>query len=115
MMLSEKEKEFINYWEKEREKQSSVRARLIAGLPMAVLFCAPILLFITAVYLFLPEWYTKVSSNIGGSMWAIVMALVICVLFISYFRMQFKWESNEQYYRELKNKEGRADSITNTN
>ena len=103
-MLSAKEKEFMAYWEKERARHNSVPARLIAGLPMAILFCIPILLLITAVYLFLPEWYTRVSNSMAGAMTTIVIALIICILFFSYFRMQYKWEMNEQLYKELKQK-----------
>jgi uncharacterized BrkB/YihY/UPF0761 family membrane protein len=103
-MLSAKDKEFIAYWEKERERHNSVPARLIAGLPMAILFCIPILLLITAVYLFLPEWYTRVSNSMAGAMTTIIIALIICILFFSYFRMQYKWEMNEQLYQELKQK-----------
>jgi len=106
-MLSEKDKDFIIYWEKEKERRSTFSAKLIDGLPMAALFCVPILLFITAVYLFFPEWYTKISSRLPGSIATIVIAVIICMLFFSYFRMQFKWESNEQLYRELKQKAAR--------
>lgn len=107
-MLSEKDKDFIIYWEKEKERRSTFSAKLIDGLPMAALFCVPILLFITAVYLFFPEWYTKISSRLPGSIVTIVIAVIICMLFFSYFRMQFKWESNEQLYRELKQKADRS-------
>ena len=107
-MLSEKDKDFIIYWEKEKERRSTFSAKLIDGLPMAALFCVPILLFITAVYLFFPEWYTKISSRLPGSIATIVIAVIICMLFFSYFRMQFKWESNEQLYRELKQKADRS-------
>ena len=106
-MLSEKDKDFIIYWEKEKERRSTFSAKLIDGLPMAALFCVPILLFITAVYLFFPEGYTKISSRLPGSIVTIVIAVIICMLFFSYFRMQFKWESNEQLYRELKQKAAR--------
>jgi len=114
-MLSEKDKEFMRYWEKERERNNSIGARVLNGLPMAVLFCVPILLFITVVYLFLPEWYTLVSNTLAGSMTTIVIAIIIVVLFFSYFRMQFKWEMNEQLYRELKHKAGKTDTITESN
>jgi ABC-type phosphate transport system permease subunit len=113
-MLSEKDKDFISYWEKEREKQNSFTAKLVGGLPMAILFCSPVLLFITAVYLFFPEWYTRISNNIAGSMPTIVIALIICTLFFSYFRMQYKWEMNEQYYRELKHKENKTDKFADS-
>ena len=114
MMLSEKDKKFITHWEKERERQKTIPAKLMAGLPMAILFCVPVLLFITAVYLFLPEWYTRVSNSLAGSMVTIVIALIICMLFFSYFRMQYKWEMNEQLFRELKHKENKTNSITNS-
>jgi uncharacterized RDD family membrane protein YckC len=103
-MLSEKDKDFIIYWEKEKERRKTFSARLIDGLPVAALFCVPVLLLITAVYLFFPEWYTRISNSIGGSMTTIVIALIISMLFFSYFRMQYKWEMNEQLYRELKQK-----------
>ncbi|MBK8520026.1 MAG: hypothetical protein IPL54_03820 [Chitinophagaceae bacterium] len=107
-MLSEKDKEFIIYWEKEKERRSTFSAKLIQGLPMAALFSVPILLFITAIYLFFPEWYTKISSRLPGSITTIVIAVIICILFFSYFRMQYKWEMNEQLYRELKQKAART-------
>jgi len=100
------------YWEKERERHNSIPARIMAGLPMAILFCIPILLFITAIYLFLPEWYTKVSNSMPGAVTTIVIAVIICTVFYAYFRMQYKWENNEQLYRELKQKENRPDHIT---
>ncbi len=79
---------------------------------MAVLFSAPILLFITAVYLYFPEWYTKVSDKLPGSMITIVIAVLCCVLFYSYFRMHFKWEMNEQLYQELKMKAEKQEKVT---
>ena len=111
MMLSEKDKEFIIYWEKERERQNSISAKIISGLPMAILFCVPILLFITVIYLFLPEWYTKVSNKLPGAVLTIIIALIIMVFFFAYFRMQFKWESNEQYYLELKHKQNKGEDL----
>jgi MFS superfamily sulfate permease-like transporter len=106
-MLSEKEKDFIIYWEKEKDRRNTFSAKLTEGLPMAALFCVPILLFIAAVYLFFPEWYTKVSSRLPGSIVTIVIAVIICMFFFSYFRMQYKWESNEQLYLELKQKQSK--------
>lgn len=96
------------YWEREKESRNSFSAKLTGGIPMAALFSVPILLFITAVYLFFPEWYTKISSRLPGSIFIIVLAVMICILFFSYFRMQYKWEMNEQLYRELKNKENKS-------
>ncbi len=96
------------YWEREKESRNTFSAKLTGGIPMAALFSVPILLFITAVYLFFPEWYTKISSRLPGSIFIIVLAVMFCILFFSYFRMQYKWEMNEQLYRELKNKENKS-------
>ncbi|MFM6924032.1 MAG: hypothetical protein ACKOU7_00890 [Ferruginibacter sp.] len=106
-MLSEKDKEFILYWEQVREARKSFSVKLTSGLPVAALFSVPILLFIAVIYLFLPEWYTKVSARMPGSVATIVVAVIICMFFFSYFRMQYKWEMNEQLYQELKSKENK--------
>ncbi len=113
-MLSDKDKQFVVYWEREREKQNSVWGKLINGLPMAVLFSLPIILFIFAVYIFFPDWYTKISDTTPGSFITIVIAVFLCILFFSYFRMHYKWEMNEQLYRELKTKENKKDKFTET-
>ena len=72
---------------------------------MAFIFSLPILLFVLVVYLFFPEWYTKVSQTSQGTFITIVIAVFICILFFSYFRMHYKWELNEQLYEEIKSKE----------
>ena len=104
-MLSEKDKQFMQYWESERVRQNTVVSKILGGLPMAMIFCLPILLFIFVVYLFFPEWYTKISQTSKGTFITIVVAVFICIIFFSYFRMHYKWEMNEQLYDELKSKE----------
>ena len=103
-MLSEKDKKFLLRWEREREGQNTVISKLMNGLPMAMLFGLPIILLVFVVYIFFPEWYTKVSKISPGTFITIVIAVVLCILFFSYFRMHFKWEMNEQLYQELKKK-----------
>ena len=107
-MLSEKDKEFLIYWEKVRDTRKKFAVKLTSGLPMAALFSVPILIFIAAIYFFLPEWYIKVSARMSGSLSTIVVAVIICMFFFSYFRMQYKWEMNEQLYQELKSKAAKA-------
>jgi hypothetical protein len=41
----------------------------------------------------------------AGDLVAAFIAVVIVILFFSYFRKHYKWEMNEQLYKELKSKE----------
>ncbi len=107
-MLSTEEKNFLKYWEENREPHSSFISKLTRGLPMAMVFGLPILLLIVGVYFLSPEWYTKVSSALAGSATIIVIAVLLAILFYAFVRMHFKWEMNEQLYKELKQKEKRS-------
>jgi len=104
-MLTEKDIEFLRYWEKNRESESTFSSKLLSGIPMAILFTLPILLLVLTVWLFIPDWYMKISKTSPGMFISAIFAMILIVLFYSFFRMQFKWENNEQLYKELKNKE----------
>lgn len=109
-MLSTEEQKFIKYWEENREQHSGFASKLLRGLPMAMVFGLPILLLIVVVYILSPEWYTKVSSALAGSAVVVVIAVLIAILFYAFIRMHFKWEMNDQFYKELKQKEKRSDA-----
>lgn len=123
-MLSEKDMAFIRRWEAAREVEGTFRHKFLAGLPMAFLFGLPILLFFAVVKIFFPSWFTTAthrSTDIvvpemtqrfmtlsTGDVVMAFIAVVITVLFFSYFRMHYNWENNEQLYQELKSKEKKA-------
>jgi amino acid permease len=109
-MLTAKELEFIKYWEAHRTEQNSFVSKLLRGFPMALMFGLPIILFILAVYIWFPAWYTKISDTTSGSFITIVIAVSIAIIFFAYFRMHFKWEMNEQLYMELKHKQKKQDA-----
>lgn len=71
---------------------------------MALLFFLPIIISVIIVYIFFPEWYTKVSYIGSGTFFMIVIAVIIAAVFFAFFRMHYKWEMNEQLYKELKQK-----------
>ncbi len=112
-MLTKEEQNFMTYWEQNRDEHSGFISKLLRGLPMAMVFGIPILLFVAVVYLFFPEWYTKVSMAIAGTVPTIIVAVVIAIIFYAFTRMHFKWEMNEQLYRELQQKQ-RKGSAANT-
>jgi preprotein translocase subunit SecY len=120
-MLTEKDREFMAYWEKVRERESTFTHKLLTGLPMALIFATPILVFFAVVKIFFPSWFTnatykqtdialpewsaKFMKLSAGDMIAAFIAVMVVILFFSYFRKHYKWEMNEQLYKELKSKE----------
>ena len=78
---------------------------------MACLFGLPILLLIACVYLFLPEWYTKISKTSPATFLVVTIAVFLAVFFYAFVRMHSKWEMNEQLYKELKFKEKKIASM----
>ncbi len=109
-MLTEREIAFIEYWKTHREPHNTFGSKLVRGLPMAIMFGLPIILFILAVYIYFPDWYAKLSNTTSGSFVTIVVAVIIAILFFSYFRMHFKWEMNEQLYKELIHKQKKSEA-----
>ena len=107
-MLNEKEKQFLEYWESNREEQAAFSSKLLRGFPMALLFSLPIILSVVVVKLFFPEWYTKLSKTTPGMFVTVIFAVILITLFYAVFRMQSKWEHNEEVYKHLKSKENKS-------
>jgi hypothetical protein len=103
-MLTREEEQFYNFWQNNREDFSKFSSKLLRGLPTAALFGLPIILLIAIIYFFVPDWYIKISKTSAESYIVVFIAIVIFISFFAYFKMHFKWEMNEQYYLELKNK-----------
>ncbi len=123
-MLTEKDRQFIVRWEKVREVEGTFRHKFLSGLPMALMFGLPVLFFFGAVKIFFPSWFTtathkpnevivpemtgKFMKLSSGDVVMVVIAVLIVILFFAYFRMHYKWEMNEQLYRELISKEKKS-------
>jgi len=106
-MISEKEIEFLRYWENRREIESTFVSKLTRGLPMALLFGLPIVLSVLLVKIFIPDWFMKISQTSPGTFITVIIAMFIVIMFYAFFRMQYKWEMNEQLYKELKSKQNK--------
>ena len=109
-MLSDSEKKFMQRWETERDRLQSVSGKLISGLPVALLFSLPIIMSVILIWFFSPKWYTKISNTAPGTFLTILIAVILCIVFFSYFRMYHIWETNEQLYSELMAKSKMEDS-----
>lgn len=107
-MISEKDIAFLRYWERVRDSESTFMSKLSRGLPMAFLFGLPILLSVVVVRLLMPNYYIKMSQTSPGAFITVIIAIFIIIAFYAFFRMQYKWEMNEQLYQELKYKEDKS-------
>jgi len=104
-MLTKDEMLFIEYWEKNRGREKQFLRQLVGGLPMGLVFALPVL-----VAVLFHGWY-KNMVYISDSQIIVIIIAVLCVaFFFSIFRGRFKWEQNEQLYKELKFKKRTDDA-----
>ena len=101
LMLTEEEKAFLEYWEQNRTKERKTWRQLLIGLPLGLLFALPILINLFS------GWYIRadMEARSGSSPTVLIMAVLIIASFFAIFSKRYKWERNEQRYKELKGKE----------
>jgi predicted neutral ceramidase superfamily lipid hydrolase len=100
-MLTTEEKIFVEYWGANRLKKKSLQSYLSAGLPLAVLMVAATLINIYS------DWFkgaARVFNTNSNYFLIVVIACILIIFFVVIFSARFKWEMNEQYYRELLSK-----------
>jgi hypothetical protein len=98
-MYTEEEIRFIKFWEANREKQSTLKYRLMFGLPLGILVSLPIL-----VNFLMGRFWYKRADAVGTSQFnplVLVFGVVLIAVFVAVFYKQFQWERNEQRYLEL--------------
>ena len=96
-MLTEEEEKFLIYWEKNREKKTTLLSQLSLGLPLGLLIGAGILLN------YVSGWYTRATmvANSQSTPLVLILAIILITIFCSVFYKRFKWDMNEQRYLEL--------------
>jgi hypothetical protein len=100
-MLSEKERAFLKYWEENRVKEKSITKQLFPGLPIGLALGAAILFMLDS------GWYERANMEVQteSSPVIIFICIVGIVAFTGFFYKKFRWEMNEQAYKELRIKE----------
>lgn len=95
--LSEAEKQYIDYWEKNRLREKKLLNQLLIGLPLGILFAAPVLLNLFS------RWYIRADMQANAQMNPVVLllAMLLIIVFIAIFSRKHKWEMKEQQYREF--------------
>ncbi|MEO8763363.1 MAG: hypothetical protein ABI416_03710 [Ginsengibacter sp.] len=104
-MITKDEKLFLEYWEKNRDREKQFTRQLLGGLPMGLVFALPVL-----VAVIFHNWYKTMTYISGSQIIVIVIGVIGVAIFFAIFRMRFKWQNNEQLYKELKFKEHRDEA-----
>lgn len=108
-MLTEKEKAFIDYWEKNRGRQKKFFYQLAVGLPFGLLIGVIIITNFSA------GWYKRADMIANSSFNPVVLyvAAAVIAVFFAVFSKKFQWDQSEQRYRELKAKEEKEQQAHN--
>jgi membrane protein implicated in regulation of membrane protease activity len=110
-MLTEKEKAFLGYWEKNRSRQKKLVYQLAVGLPFGLVIGALILTN------FFAGWYKRAEmiANSQFNPWVLYIAALLIAVFFAIFSKKFQWDQQEQRYKELKHKQQQFENETKTN
>lgn len=104
-MLTEKDKSFIKYWEENREKDKKIWRKFLYGSPWGLIFALPILLAVI-----FHDWYKNMVYISPSLISLIIIGVIGIAVFFTVFSMQFKWDRNEQIYKELKFKQKKEEA-----
>jgi hypothetical protein len=104
IMLTEREKQFMEYWKQNRDKEKKLFRQLLLGLPIGLLFVIPIILnFSSGWYKRANMWARGHADDSSGTV--LIIAALVILVFIAIFSKRHRWEMNEQAYRELESKQ----------
>src|SRR3954466_13466146 len=96
-MLTNRERDFIIYWEKNREREKKNVRQLFIGLPAGLLIAAGIILSLDL------NWYERANMVANASLnpYILLIAVVGIIVFMAIFHKKHQWDMKEQRYREL--------------
>jgi membrane protein YdbS with pleckstrin-like domain len=94
-MLTQQEKDFIDYWERNRDRQKRVFWQFLLGIPAGLLLAVPIALN------FFSGWNKMAAMLVNSGGLTLLVALVLIVVFVAIFSQRYKWDQREQKYLEL--------------
>jgi len=109
-MLSDEDNRFLEYWEKNRDKQKKTFKQFLVGIPIGLLFAIPICIS------FFSGWDKQaamVSNTPSFNPMILIVAMLIIIAFIAIFSKKHQWDIREQHYRELLAKQAREKKTEN--
>ncbi len=98
-MLTQREKDFIRYWEANRLRRKKVVRQFLIGIPVGLLFVIPI------VINFSSGWYKRADMEANSpdfNPMVLLVALLLIVGFTAIFYQRHQWDQYEQRYQELR-------------
>jgi uncharacterized membrane protein len=107
-MLTQQEKDFIIYWQKNRDRQKKTFRQFLIGIPIGLLFAVPIFINFTS------GWYKRaamMTNTPDFNPLVLMVALLIIIAFIAIFSKKHQWDMREQQYRELLAKQSKDEEI----
>jgi membrane protein YdbS with pleckstrin-like domain len=113
-MLTKQEKDFMTYWEQNRQKQKKTYRQFLVGIPIGLLFAIPI------VINFVSGWHKRAEMEANNpddfNPLVLIIALLLIVAFVAIFSKHHQWEMREQRYQELNSKQSvDQEDANNTN
>jgi hypothetical protein len=106
-MLSKEEKDFMEYWERNRNRQKKVYKQLLLGIPIGLLFTIPIVISLVSGW---DKRAVMVANTSDFNPGVLLAALLLIVGFTAIFSRRVKWDEHEQKYQELKAKQAREET-----
>ena len=105
-MLSETEESFLEFWSRKGETEKNSLRPLLVGFSFGVVFG------IATIISIFSGWAIRATMVANSRLSAGLLLLIILTvsIFMGYFYRSFRWEKNEQYYRELLAKKKRKSS-----
>lgn len=105
-MLTKDEELFIQYWEKNRDRQRKLVRQFLVGIPLGLLIVIPTVISLTS------GWYKRAEVEANSADFnpmVLFVALLLIVGFGSIFYSRWRWDQYEQRYRELLAKKERSE------
>jgi hypothetical protein len=106
-MLNSEEESFIEYWEKNHEKEKNSPRPFFIGLSGGFAIGVGILLLLST------GWYERANmeANTRLSSFLLLFAILAISFFLAFFYRKFRWEMREQRYRELLARKNKQENI----
>ncbi|MFT3747445.1 MAG: hypothetical protein QM768_03985 [Agriterribacter sp.] len=96
--MTDEEKDFMIFWEANREKEKKTWRQLLIGLPLGMIFTLPILLNLFSGW----DKRATMVANAQLNPVILIIAVLLIASFFAIFNKKHRWDMNEQRYKELK-------------